>query len=87
MILKSILLTTNLQSSLNQATGDITNLLQGIGIGVLVVFIAILGIKVVTGGREGLREAKSSVVGLIIGAVLIWGAGALAEWLQQISNF
>ena len=87
MILKSILLTTNLQSSLNQATGDITNLLQGIGIGVLVVFIAILGFKVVTGGREGLREAKSSVVGLIIGAVLIWGAGALAEWLQQISNF
>ena len=87
MILHSILLTSNLQSSLNQATGDITNLLQGIGIGVLVVFIAILGFKVVTGGREGLREAKSSVVGLIIGAVLIWGAGALAEWLQQISNF
>ena len=86
MILKSILLTTNLQSSLNQATGDITNLLQGIGIGVLVVFIAILGFKVVTGGREGLREAKSSVVGLIIGAVLIWGAGAVAEWLQQISK-
>ena len=87
MILQSILLTSNLQTSLNQATGDITNLLQGIGIGVLVVFIAILGFKVVTGGREGLREAKSSVVGLIIGAVLIWGAGALAEWLQQISNF
>ena len=87
MILQSILLTSNLQSSLNQATGDITNLLQDIGIGVLVVFIAILGFKVVTGGREGLREAKSSVVGLIIGAVLIWGAGALAEWLQQISNF
>ena len=87
MILQSILLTSNLQSSLNQATGDITNLLQGIGIGVLVVFIAILRFKVVTGGREGLREAKSSVVGLIIGAVLIWGAGALAEWLQQISNF
>ena len=87
MILQSILLTSNLQSSLNQATGDITNLLQGIGIGVLVVFIGILGFKVVAGGREGLREAKSSVVGLIIGAVLIWGAGALAEWLQQISNF
>lgn len=84
---KPFILTSNLQSSLNQATGDITNLLQGIGIGVLVVFIAILGFKVVTGGREGLREAKSSVVGLIIGAVLIWGAGSLAEWLQQISNF
>ena len=84
---KTFILTSNLQSSLNQATGDITNLLQGVGLGVLVVFIAILGFKVVTGGREGLREAKSSVVGLIIGAVLIWGAGALAEWLQQISNF
>ena len=84
---KTFILTSNLQSSLNQATGDITNLLQGVGIGVLVVFIAILGFKVVTGGREGLRDAKSSVVGLIIGAVLIWGAGALAEWLQQISNF
>jgi hypothetical protein len=84
---KPFILTSNLQSSLNQATGDITNLLQGVGIGVLVVFIAILGFKVVTGGREGLREAKSSVVGLIIGAVLIWGAGSLAEWLQQISNF
>jgi type IV secretory pathway VirB2 component (pilin) len=84
---KPFILTSNLQSSLNQATGDITNLLQGIGVGVLVVFIVILGIKVVTGGREGLREAKGSVVGLIIGAVLIWGAGSLAEWLQQISNF
>jgi hypothetical protein len=84
---RPFILTSNLQGSLNQATGDITNLLQGIGIGVLVVFIAILGFKVITGGREGLREAKSSVVGLIIGAVLIWGAGSLAEWLQQISNF
>ena len=84
---KTFILTSNLQSSLNQATGDITNLLQGVGIGVLVVFIAILGFKVVTGGREGLRDAKSSGVGLIIGAVWIWGAGALAEWLQQISNF
>ena len=84
---KTFILTSNLQSSLNQATGDITNLLQCVGIGVWVVFIAILGVKGVTGGREGLREAKSSVVGLIIGAVLIWGAGALAEWLQQISNF
>ena len=42
MILQSILLTSNLQSSLNQATGDITNLLQGIGIDVLDVYIAIL---------------------------------------------
>ena len=84
---KTFILTSNLQSSLNQATGDITNLLQGVGIGDWVDLIATLGFNVVTGGREGLREAKSSVVGLIIGAVLIWGAGALAEWLQQISNF
>ena len=84
---KPFILTSNLQISLNQATGDITNLLQGVGIGVLVVFIAILGFKLVTGGREGLREAKSSVLGLIIGSVFIWGAGAQAEWLQQISNF
>lgn len=87
MILQSILLTSNLQSSLNQATGDITNLLQGIGIGVLVVFIAILGFKVVTGGREGLREAKSFGGGPDHWGCFNWGAGALAEWLQQISNF
>jgi len=82
-----LILTSSLQSNLNRATGEITNLLQGLGIGVLIVFIAILGFKVITGGREGLREAKSSVIGLIIGAVLIWGAGSLAEWLQQISSF
>jgi len=84
---RHMILASTLQSNLSRATGEITTLLQGLGIGVLMICIALLGFKVITGGREGLREAKGSFVGLIIGAVLLWGAGSLAEWLQQISSF
>lgn len=77
----------DLESSINNATGDILGILQGVGVGIIAIFVVIIGYKVITGGREGLREAKSSVVGLIIGAILLFGAMAVSEWLKTTATF
>lgn len=77
----------DLESSINSATGDILGILQGVGVGIIAIFVVIIGYKVITGGREGLREAKSSVMGLIIGAVLLFGALAVSEWLKTTASF
>lgn len=77
----------DLEGSINNATGDILGILQGVGVGVIAIFVVIIGYKVITGGREGLREAKSSVVGLIIGAILLFGAMAVSEWLKTTATF
>lgn len=77
----------DLESSINSATGDILGILQGVGVGIIAIFVVIIGYKVITGGREGLREAKSSVMGLIIGAVLLFGAMAVSEWLKTTASF
>lgn len=78
---------SGLESSINGATSDILDILQGVGVGVIAIFVVIIGYKVITGGREGLREAKSSVMGLIIGAVLLFGAMAVSEWLKTTATF
>lgn len=77
----------NLESNLNSATSDILSILQGVGVGVIAIFVVIIGYKIITGGREGLREAKSSVMGLIIGAILLFGALAVSEWLKTTASF
>ncbi|OJF96187.1 TrbC/VirB2 family protein [Alkalibacterium sp. 20] len=77
----------NLENNLNSATGDILSILQGVGVGVIAIFVVIIGYKIITGGREGLREAKSSVMGLIIGAILLFGALAVSEWLKTTASF
>ena len=77
----------DLEGSINNATGDILGILQGVGVGIIAIFVVIIGYKVITGGREGLREAKSSVVGLIIGAILLFGAMAVSEWLKTTATF
>lgn len=77
----------DLEGSINNATGDILGILQGVGVGIIAIFVVIIGYKVITGGREGLREAKSSVMGLIIGAVLLFGAMAVSEWLKTTATF
>lgn len=77
----------DLETSVNGATEDILGILQGVGVGIIAIFVVIIGYKVITGGREGLREAKSSVMGLIIGAVLLFGAKAVSEWLKTTASF
>lgn len=78
---------SGLENSINGATGDILGILQGVGVGVIAIAVVIIGYKVLTGGREGLREAKSSVVGLIVGAILLFGARAVSEWLKTTATF
>lgn len=77
----------DLEGSINGATADILGILQGVGVGIIAICVVIVGYKILTGGREGLREAKSSVVGLIIGAVLLFGAMAVSEWLKTTATF
>lgn len=76
-----------LEGNLNNATAEILSILQGVGVGVIAIFVVIIGYKIITGGREGLREAKSSVMGLIIGAVLLFGALAVSQWLKSTASF
>ena len=69
-----------LQSLLNNiVTHGIT-----IGGSFLIVAIMFVGYNVIWGGREGIAILKKYAPGIIIGALLIFGATGLAAWIRSM---
>lgn len=56
---------------------------QLVGGAILVICIILCGIKIMAGGAEGLRDGKRWFVGIVIGAILLFSASAIKEWLKQ----
>lgn len=80
-----------------QSTSDwihnyITTPLMLIGAGLVVLALVIVGIKIILKagandqGGSGLREAVSSVAKVLIGGLIIGGAGAIGSLIITIGN-
>lgn len=66
------------------------NILKFVQIGgavVLAIFIALCGLKMASGGREALAEAKGRVAGLIAGGVCLVGASAIKQVIISFNGF
>jgi type IV secretory pathway VirB2 component (pilin) len=57
----------------------IMGLVQGIGIGVMVIILVVLGIKYMVGSSEERAEYKKTFIPYIVGAVLVGGASVIAN--------
>ena len=77
---------TSLNGTASSASGDIQKLgnriigvLQAVGIVVSVVVVIVLGIKYMMGSVEEKAEYKKTMIPYLVGAVLIFGASAIAK--------
>ena len=74
--------TTNLES----VGANIVDIVTTIGIIVAVVVLLVLGIKYMMGSASEKAEYKKTMIPYLIGAVLIFGASAIAKAVIQMSK-
>lgn len=72
-------------TQMNKIGGTIIGYVTSAAMVIAVVMIAILGIKYMMGSVEEKAEYKKSFVPLLVGAVLVFGAGAIAKIVISLS--
>ena len=73
-------------SSMNKIGGTIIGYVTSAAMVIAVVMVAILGIKYMMGSIEEKAEYKKSFVPLLVGAILVFGAGAIAKIIISLSG-
>lgn len=75
-------------------TGGLTSTITDIftyaqigGLGISGIFLVFCGIKLGTGGRQGLEESKGRILGVVIGIIIIAGASGLKAVIQSFNHF
>jgi type IV secretory pathway VirB2 component (pilin) len=88
---EAVLMTTNAFAAggngLATTAQNILTFVQVGGAVVLAIFIALCGLKMASGGREALAEAKGRVAGLIAGGVCLAGASAIKQVIIGFNGF
>ena len=76
---------TNVEASGIKNIGSIIlSGITGVGIVVSVVMVAILGVKYMLGSAEERAEYKKSMLPYLIGAILLFGASAIANMVVSL---
>ena len=76
---------TNVEASGIKNIGSIIlSGITGVGIVVSVVMVAILGVKYMMGSAEEREEYKKSMLPYLIGAILLFGASAIANMVVSL---
>lgn len=63
---------------ISNAGGQIMGVLQTVGIVISIIILIVLGIKYMMGSAEEKAEYKKTMIPYLVGAVLIFGASAIA---------
>lgn len=66
-------------TQIQEVGGNIVNIITTIGIIVAVIVLLILGIKYMMGSASEKAEYKKTMIPYLVGAVLIFGASAIAK--------
>ncbi len=66
--------------------GNIVNILTTVGIVIAVIVLLILGIKYMMGSASEKAEYKKTMIPYLVGAVLVFGASAIAKAVVSMSN-
>ncbi|MCH3972382.1 MAG: pilin [Oscillospiraceae bacterium] len=74
-------------SGINATLNNITLVVQAIGGGMAIVCIVWIGIKYMTGGREGMLDAKKQTVCLVVGLICVCSAPAIKSLIVSMSGF
>ena len=73
-------------SNLEKVGANIVDVVTTIGIIVAVIVLLVLGIKYMMGSASEKAEYKKTMIPYLIGAVLIFGASAIAKAVIQMSK-
>ncbi len=73
-------------SNLESVGANIVDIVTTIGIIVAVVVLLVLGIKYMMGSASEKAEYKKTMIPYLIGAILIFGASAIAKAVIQMSK-
>ena len=74
------------EPALNEKAGAVLGIINIIGIISSVLVLVIIGIKYMLGSIEEKAEYKKSFVPLLVGAILVFGAGAIAKIIISLSG-
>lgn len=66
--------------------GKITGIITTVGIVISVIVLLILGIKYMMGSASEKAEYKKTMIPYLVGAVLIFGASAIAKVVVQLAG-
>ena len=64
----------------------IVGIIQVVGVVIAVVVILVIGIKYLIGSAEEKAEYKKTMIPYLVGAVLVFGASAIAKAVVSMSN-
>ena len=70
----------------NNTVGNILGVITFICYAAAVIMLMILGIKYITASPEGKAEVKKSAVIYVIGAILVFAAGAVLQLIRNIGD-
>ncbi len=74
------------QTAMNSAVNEIAGLLTGLGIVVVVIVAAVLGIKFMIGSTEQQAKVKESIIPYVCGCAVIFGALTIWQLIIQLLN-
>ena len=77
---------TAIEGGLTSTVKNIIGVVQFICYAAAVVLIVMLGIKFMTASPDGKAEVKKSAVIYVVGALLVFAAGALLNLLKNVGN-
>ena len=73
-------------TGLNSTVSNIIGIVQFICYAAAVVLIVMLGVKFMTASPDGKAEIKKSAVIYVVGAVLVFAAGALLQLVRNVAG-
>lgn len=78
--------TVNGQDDIKNIGGQLLGIFQTVGAVVAVVILLVLGIKYMMGSAEEKADYKKSMIPYVIGAIIIFGAPAIANMVYQLAS-
>lgn len=74
------------QDDIANIGGQLLGIFQTVGAVVAVIILLVLGIKYMMGSAEEKADYKKSMIPYVIGAIIIFGAPAIANMVYQLAS-
>lgn len=74
----------NSSDRFNNIVGSILGVLQVLGIILMVIGIAIIGLKTILGSAEEKAEYQGKTIGILVGAAIIFGISTITKFIISV---
>ena len=85
-VLKELNGNTGAATAVTKTANNIIGIVQVICYAAAVIMLVLVGVKFITASPEGKAEIKKSAIQYVIGAIIVFAAGALLGVISNLSN-